>query len=321
MARGRIRKAVMWVVGVLLVLLLGFFYGFVPWFLAGITSSRFHYRDPNDGKTPQSFSLAFSPVEFHSSDGILLKGWYIPATPPAGEKPRGTIIYCHGLNRTRVEMLPDAVFAHSLGYNGLLFDLRHQGQSDGAVSTVGYQERLDVEGAVRYALNQEKAERPMIVWGVSMGAASALLAAAESPDVSAVISDSTFLSFTDTVRHHYYLFRGFARRRWWWFPPLPGFPVIDEVIYLVARKGHFRPEDFDIEKAVMRINPRPILFVGVQGDQRMPPSIAQKLYAEATSPQKEIVILPGNRHGEGFTQATDPYEKAVTGFLAGLKEN
>ena len=34
-------------------------------------------------------------------------------------------------NRTRIEMLPDAVFGHSLGYNGLLFDFRHQGMSGG----------------------------------------------------------------------------------------------------------------------------------------------------------------------------------------------
>lgn len=322
MAGERIRKAVKWVVGVFLVLLLAFFYGFVPWFLTGIaTSSRFHFPDPNDAKNPQSFGLAFRSVEFRSSDGILLKGWYIPATPAAGEKPRGTIVYCHGHNRTRVEMLPDAIFAHGLGYNGLLFDLRHQGQSGGAISTVGYQERLDAAGAVRYALDQEKAERPMILWGVSMGAAAALLAAADSPEVSAVISDSTFLSFSDTVRHHYYLFRGFARRRWWWFPPLPAFPITDEVVYWSAWRGDFRPADFDMERAVKRINPRPILFVGVQGDQRMPPSIAQTLYAEATSPQKEIVILPGNRHGEGFKQATEQYEKAVTGFLAQLKSN
>jgi pimeloyl-ACP methyl ester carboxylesterase len=303
-------------------LLLAFFYGFVPWFLTDIaTSSRFHFPDPNDRNTPQSFGLAFSSVEFRSGDGILLKGWYIPATPPAREKPRGTIVYCHGHNRTRVEMLPEAVFAHGLGYSGLLFDLRHQGQSGGAVSTVGYQERLDAVAAVHYALDQERAERPIILWGVSMGAAAALLAAAESPEVSAVISDSTFLTFSDTIRHHYYLFRSFARRRWWWFPPLPAFPITDEVIYWAAWKGHFRPADFDMEQAVKRINPRPILFVGVQGDQRMPPAIAQKLYAEATSPQKGIVIVPGSRHGEGFKQATEQYEKAVSGFLVRLQRN
>jgi len=322
LAGSKIRSAVKWFLGVLVVLLLAFFYGFVPWFLTGIaTTNRFHFPDANDGKTPQSFGLAFSSVEFRSSDGILLKGWYVPATVPVGEKPRGTIIYCHGHNRSRVEMLPEAVFAHRLGYNGLLFDLRHQGQSGGAISTVGYQERLDAAAAVRYALDQEKAERPIILWGVSMGAAAALLAAAESPEVSAVISDSTFLSFSDTVRHHYYLFRSFARRRWWWFPPLPAFPITEEVIFWAARRGHFQPADFDMEQAVKRINPRPILFVGVQGDPRMPPSIAQTLYAEATSPQKEVVILPGNRHGEGFKQATEQYEKTVSGFLARLQEN
>ena len=305
--------------GIVVAFLVGFFYGFVPWFLTNIaTTSRFHFRDPDDGKTPQSFGMNFRDIEFRSSDGILLKGWYLPARLPAGENPRGTIIYCHGHNRTRVEMLPNAQFANSLGYNGLLFDLRHQGQSAGAISTVGYQERLDVIGAVHCALDQEKAERPVIVWGVSMGAAAALLAAADSPDVNAVISDSTFLSFSDMVRHHYYLFRHFARERWWWFPALPAFPITDEVIYWAAWRGHFRPEDFDMEKAVKRINPRSILFVAVEGDQRMPPSIARTLYIEATSPEKQIVVLPGTRHGEGFKQATELYEKAVREFLAGI---
>jgi hypothetical protein len=50
----------------------------------------------------------------------------------------------------------------------------------------------------------------------------------------------------------------------------------------------------------------------------MPPSIAQTLYAHAQSPLKKIIVLPGHRHGEGFNQAREPYEKAVTDFLASL---
>lgn len=315
----RIWKVTKWVLGILVVLLVGFFYGFVPWFLTNVaTTSRFHFHDPNDGKTPQTYGMDFHPIEFRSSDGIDLKGWYMPAKVSGNAQPAGTVILCHGHNRTRIEMLPEAQFAHTLGYNGLVFDFRHQGQSGGNISTVGYQERLDIIAAVRYALDQERAERPVILWGVSMGAAAALLAAAETPDVSAVISDSTFLSFPDTVRHHYYLFRSFARSRWWWFPSLPGFPIIDEVIYWSAWRGHFRPEDFDMEPAVKRINPRPILFVAVEHDPRMPPSIAQRLYSLATSPQKMIAILPGNRHGEGFKLDTEQYEKTVKEFLAGL---
>jgi pimeloyl-ACP methyl ester carboxylesterase len=314
-ARSRTWKIAKWLLALVVVALVIFFYGFIPWFLTGIASTRrFHFHDPLDGKTPESFGMPYHDIEFTSSDGIDLKGWYVPAKGTA----KGTIVYVHGYNRTRVEMLPEAVFGNGLGYDGLLFDLRHQGASGGQVSTIGYQERLDVETAARYALQQEKAPHPVIVWGVSMGAGAALMAAADSQDVNAVISDSTFLNYPDMIRHHYYLFRGFARRRWWWFPSLPAFPIVDEVIYWSAWRGHFSPSEFDLEKAVARIGTRPILFVGVEGDQRMPPEIARRLYGDAQSELKDIVIVPGTRHGEGFKSGNQPYEEAVTTFLASI---
>jgi fermentation-respiration switch protein FrsA (DUF1100 family) len=300
----RLLKIVRNVVVMLAALVVVFFLVVVPWFFTSrITYGRYHFRDPNDGKTPESYHLAFRWIEFTSPDGILLKGWYIPAEGTA----RGTIVYCHGLNRTRIEMLPDAVFGHSLGYDGLLFDFRHAGASGGAITTLGYQERLDVEGAVHYALQSEHAARPVVVWGVSMGAAAALMAAADSPDIAAVISDSSFDSMLATMRHHLRLFFH-----------LPGFPIADEVGYWVAWRGHFRPSDFNVVKAVERIGDRPILFIALSGDRRMPPAIAEKLYAHARSPLKKLVILPGHRHGEGFNQAREPYEKAVREFLGSL---
>ncbi len=299
-------RVVFLILGGLLVI---FLFVVVPRFFTGIiTSSRFHFHDPNDGETPESFGMAFAPVEFHASDGVRLEGWYVPA----GSVARGTIIYGHGQNRTRVEMLPMAQFAHSLGYNGLLFDFRHQGASGGELSTIGYWERLDVEAAARYALAREGAARPVIGWGVSMGAAAMLMAAADDHDITAVISDSTFLSFDDVVKHHWKLVGHF-------FKPLgllPAFPIADEIIDWAAWRGHFHPSDFDLRTAVERINPRPILFVAVEGDQRMPPDIARALYALSTSPQKALVVLPGTRHGEGFNSGRQPYEQAVARFLA-----
>jgi fermentation-respiration switch protein FrsA (DUF1100 family) len=204
-------------------------------------------------------------------------------------------------------MLPMAAFGHQLGYDGLLFDLRHQGASGGELTTLGYQERLDVIGAVRYALYQQGAARPVILWGVSMGAAAALLAAAESPDVAAVISDSSFSSLRATVEHH-----------WRLFFHLPSFPIVDEMVYWIAWRGGFRPSDFDLANAVIRIGNRPILFVALQDDRRMPPSIARVLYSRAASPLKALIVLPGHRHGEGFNQAREQYENAVKEFLSGL---
>jgi pimeloyl-ACP methyl ester carboxylesterase len=289
---------------ILAVLATGFFFLFVPWFFANIvTTGHYHYPDPNDGKTPKSYGFNFKWIEFPSSDGVALKGWYVPATGAV----RGTIVYCHGLNRTRTEMLPMAAFGHELGYDGLLFDLRHEGASGGELTTLGYKERLDVIGAVRYALYQQHAARPVILWGISMGASAALMAAAELPDVAAVISDSSFLSLRATVEHH-----------WKLFFHLPSFPFANEIVYWIAWRGGFRPSDFNLLDAVARIGNRPILFVAVQDDRRMPPSIAQALYAHAANPHKALIVLPGHRHGEGFNQATEQYEIAVKQFLSGL---
>jgi fermentation-respiration switch protein FrsA (DUF1100 family) len=298
------RKIVRYTAVILSGLALAVFLVLVPWFFTwGVTEHRHHFPDPNDGKTPSSFGMKFHDIEFDSTDGILLRGWYVPA----GGRAQGTIVYCHGMNRTRVEMLPMAQFGHELGYNGLLFDFRHAGSSGGAISTLGYQERHDVAGAVDYALGREHAARPLVVWGVSLGAASALLAAADSPQVAAVISDSSFLSLDEVIKHHWKLFFG-----------LPAFPIADEIIYGVAWRGGFRPSDFDLQKAVERLGGRPVLFIAVAGDRRMPPAIARRLYDDARSSLKELVVVPGHRHGEGFKSGHEQYERAVTNFLASL---
>ena len=294
----------------MLVILLGivaalFFFVVVPGFFSHIlTRRKFTYPDPNNGKAPISYGLDSRWAEFRSPDNIPLRGWYIPSVGPA----HGTIIYCHGLNRSKVEMLPRAQFGHRIGYNGLLFDVRQHGQSGGDLTSLGYYERLDVLGAVRYALEDEKAARPIILWGVSMGAVASLMAAAESPEVSAVISDSAFLSLSDTVVHH-----------WKLFIPLPSFPIAHEVLYGIGWRAGFPTGELDSEKAVERIGPRPILFVAVEGDRRMPLDIAKRLYSRAQNPAKQIVILPGSRHGEGFNHSREQYETAVVDFLKNVE--
>ncbi len=289
---------------ILLGLVAAFFLVVVPLFFAHlITSARFRFHDPNSGKTPQSFGIGYQSIEFHSSDGILLKGWYVPAGP----KAVGTIIYCHGRNRSRVEMLPMEVFGHSLGYNGLLFDFRHSGESGGKFGDLGYLGRLDVLAAIHYALNQEKATRPIVLWGVSMGAAAALMAASETPDVTAVISDSSFLSFRDVIKHAAHMIFH-----------VPSFPMVDEAIYLSAWRGGFWPSEFNLRKAVERISPRPILFVSVKGDPLIPPAVTRELYSHSTSPGKVLLLVPGHRHGEGFTSGHEQYEQAVKKFLSSI---
>src|SRR5258706_11093081 len=156
-----------------------FILGWAPWFLAGVVTTRkFQFPDrENAGLTPKSFELPFEDVAFQSSDGVPLKGWWVPA-----KDAKGSVVLVHGLNRSRIEMVKKTPFLQKQGWNALLFDLRHHGESGGDVSSFGFFEKQDVHAATAFA--RTRAQGPVVLWGVSLGAASATLAAAEDPGVA-----------------------------------------------------------------------------------------------------------------------------------------
>ena len=301
------RKRV-WTKRLALSLALGFVlfaFGWVPWFLAGIaTTRRFQFPDKeNAGLTPASLQLASEEVTFRSADGVELKGWWVGA-PGA----KGTVVMVHGLNRSRIEMLRRAPFVHRAGWNALLFDLRHHGESGGQATTFGAHEREDVKAAVRLA--RERSPGPVVAWGVSLGGASVVFAAAEDADVAGVICDSSFRSLDDTVRHHVQLFRGFR----WWMRLVPAWPVADLAVFWMGRRGGFDPAAADVQAAAARLAGRPALFVANSDDRRMPKEIAFDLKA-AAGPDAEVLIVPGKSHGGAWRDGQAAYEAAAAVVL------
>ncbi len=299
--RAWIKRAGLLVVAALLL----FVFGWVPYFLGGMaTTRRFQYNDrENAGLTPASFGLAFEEVAFKAGDGVPLSGWWVPA-PNA----RGTVVLVHGLNRSRIEMVKKTPFLHKKGWNALLFDLRHHGQSGGSVSSFGHFEKQDVHAAKELA--RTKANGPVVLWGVSLGGASAALAAAEDPTVAALVCDSSYRSLRDTVDHHMTL----ARNWRWWMRIVPRWPVGAEVLYWIGRRGGFDVDAVDVRAAVSRLDGRPALFVANSGDRRMPSEIAFDLKAAAGEPAR-VLVVPGNSHGGAWRDGTAAYERAVAAIL------
>jgi pimeloyl-ACP methyl ester carboxylesterase len=286
--------------------LLVFVVGCVPYWLAGLaTTRRFQFPDKeNANLTPASFQLAFEEVAFRAADGTELKGWWVPA-PSA----HGTVVMAHGLNRSRIEMVRRTPFVHASGWNAILLDLRHHGASGGAATTFGVKEKLDVEAAARFA--RERAPLPVVLWGVSLGGASVVLAAAEDPEVKGVICDSSFRSLDDTVRHHLRLFRGFR----WWLRIVPSWPVTDLAVYWMGRRAQFDPAQSNVEAAARQLRGRPVLFVANSDDRRMPKEIAFDLKS-AAGPGAEVLIVPGKSHGGAWRDGTAAYEAAAAVVLA-----
>lgn len=280
-------------------------FGWLPYFLAGqVTQRRFTYNDrENAGLTPASLGVAFEDVAFTAADGVPLKGWWAPAAPA-----RGTVVLVHGLNRSRIEMVRKVPFLHGLGWNALLFDLRRHGESGGSIRSLGWLERADVHAAVEWA--RRRAPGPVAVWGISSGGAAAVLAAAEDPGVAAVVCDSSYRSLRDTVRHHLALFRGFR----WYLRVVPAWPLSEEVVFWIGRRGGFDPDALDVRAAAARLNGRPCLFVCNSGDRRMPAEIAFELKA-AAGERARVLVVPGQSHGGAWRDGQTAYEHAVQELL------
>jgi uncharacterized protein len=282
-----------------------FAFGWAPYYLAGIaTTRRFQFPDrENGGLTPASFQLGYEDVSFGSSDRTKLESWWVPAAAP-----KGTVVMVHGLNRSRIEMVRRVPFVHAAGWNALLLDLRHHGASAGETTTFGAREKEDVKAAVRLA--RGRSPGPVVLWGVSLGAASVVLAAAEDPTVAGVICDSSYRSLADTVRHHLQLFR-----RWrWWLRVVPRWPLADLTIFWIGRRGGFDPGVVDVQAAAARLAGRPALFVANSEDRRMPKEIAFDLQA-AAGPGAEVLVVPGRSHGGAWRDGTAAYEAAAAALL------
>jgi pimeloyl-ACP methyl ester carboxylesterase len=267
-----------------------------------ITNSRFQYRERGP-TTPEAVGLSVMNAEFTSQDGIPLRGWWNP-----GDPSMPVIIFVHGLNRSRLELLERAADANRRGYGVLLFDLRNHGQSGKAFTTIGVFESRDVCAASAWLRNNASG-RPEIVWGVSMGASSAILAARQCPGFSAIISDSSFLSFRDTIAHHLTLFFR-----------LPPFPIANLIVALTAFRVGFNPDDGDVEAAIRELN-IPILFIAGTADRRMPPALAEQMFKESPNPDKELLVIPGATHGEAFSRDRETYLNCVYRFLGKVRYN
>ncbi|MBK5256767.1 MAG: alpha/beta fold hydrolase, partial [Vicinamibacteria bacterium] len=238
-----------------------------------------------------------------SSDGIKVSGWWIPA-----ENPRGTVVLVHGLNRTRIEMAKKVEPLHAWGFNCILIDLRHHGLSGSHPTTFGLTERLDVRAAADFALSRSPG--PIVLWGVSLGGASATLEAADDPRVAGLITDSSYDSLPNSVRHHIRLFRHFT----WYFTLIPQWPTSDIVLFWIKQRGGFDPAEVDVLAAAAQLKGRPSLFVANRGDRRIPFEIAEEM-TRLAGPRSHMLLTESKSHGGAWRDAREPYEAAVKALL------
>jgi pimeloyl-ACP methyl ester carboxylesterase len=144
-------------------------------------------------KLPETINPAsFLMTGFHSlpfdSGKNHFEGWLIPSVRNAP-----VIILCHGYKSNRSEVLTLAATLQENGYNLFLYDMRGHGENPLKVTTLGFQETVDLQAAVQMLSGQPGLDpKRMGIYGVGMGAFVALTTAVQSSQIKALVIDSTF---------------------------------------------------------------------------------------------------------------------------------
>ncbi|HLY24345.1 MAG TPA: alpha/beta hydrolase [bacterium] len=238
-------------------------------------------------------------VTFPSADGVRLAGWY-------GELSRtaATIILCHGAPGDKRDMAGLAGALMDAGFDVLAFDFRGWGESGRTRVTLGHREVQDVLGAVEFVRTRRAGRRhPIGIVGLSMGAAAAIIAAAQTPAIDVVVADSSYARLDQSVER-------IARRVWSPFdlPAARRARRLGEHL-IGAPLASVAPVE-----AVARISPRPVLIIHGRRDRLTDVADAHALYRACGDP-KALWIVERAGHARTRRVGTREYDRRVIGFF------
>lgn len=279
---------------------------------------RWTLNTPQDFEAPEEYDLDTTPflmpapedVRIPSRDpGIEIAGWWVPANPADSGTPARTVIVVHGFTACRHDhaVLLPAGMLHKAGFSVLLIDLRDHGDStreDGRFAG-GTDEYRDVLGAWDWVQSEKGVDpRSIGLVGVSLGAATVLLAAGQEPGVAAVWEDSSYADLPSAIdaeltRNGYptfLAFGGVAAARL-----ISGDDLIS-----------YSPLD-----AVKRLDGRPLFITHGTADTRLSVEYGRRLEAavRADGGDVESWYIDGAEHVEAMLTDTAEYEQRLVGFF------
>jgi len=250
---------------------------------------------------PAHYGLPYEKVSFTTSDGLTLRGWFIPAAVDGSTSKQATILVGHGYPFDKANILRHGRFLHS-GFHLLFFDFRYFGDSDGAYTTAGLLETRDVEAAVAYLKQRADVDSSRIgAMGFSMSAAAFILA--RHPDIRAIVADSSYASLEDLVGLQFFFLPG--PTKW----PLVALSKLYARLLLGVDIGTAAPAQVVRELVV------PLLLIHGEKDSQIPAEHGRQIYDQADHTRTELWMVPSADHGQAHAIEGERYEIRVSTFL------
>ena len=266
------------------------------------TSGRLYdpYRARMKEVWDQLNARPFEPVSITSHDGLKLTGRYYHVKDGAPLD-----IGFHGYrSHPLTDFSGGSELIFKMEHNLLLVDQRAHGGSEGSTITFGITERHDVASWVDYALERFGPDTKILLYGVSMGGATVLMASELPlpPAVKCIVADCPYNAPVDIIlevgkKLHY--------------PPvlIRPFLIIGAKIY-----GGFDLLETDAVKAVKHTKV-PILIIHGEADGFVPCEMSKRV-ADSNPRLVRRITFPGADHGISYLVDTPRYAQAVREFVA-----
>ena len=246
----------------------------------------FYVPTRDEPSTPTMWGLKYETVDFKSTDGTPLHGWFMPAKNKTPQTAKATIVFSHGNAGSIGYHLGFCTWLAEAGYNVLLYDYRGFGKSGGTVDRRGMIN--DVKAAFAYARSRDDIDTGRLIsYGHSLGGAQSVTALGESAvkGLRAIVIDGAFASYQAMAS----VFGG----------QLGASLVTDEL----------SPKDY-----VQKLSPVPLLVVHGTKDEVVPISQGKQLYQSAAQPKTFFEVKSG-RHGTALSDNQGAYRKKMIEWL------
>ena len=250
--------------------------------------------------TPADRGLDYDDVEMTTTDGVTLRGWYVPGDGGAAA------VVAHGAGSTRSGVLDHAVVLARHGFGVLAFDARGHGESDGRAMDFGWYGDEDVAAAVSFLADQPGVDPDRIgAVGMSMGGEEVIGAAAADVRIAAVVAEGAEARVTGDGA---WLTDEYGAGGWLQ-------QQLDGLTFGLTDLFTAADPPGTLHDAAAAAAPRPMLLLaaGEVADE----GHAARHIRSASPGTVEVWVVPGAGHTDGLDAAPDEWEERVTGFLAG----
>lgn len=243
--------------------------------------------------------IPYEDVYITSHDGLKLHGKFYE-----GKKDKPVIIFFHGY---RANATRDGSGIHTLGtekgLNILVITQRAHNESEGKTITFGIKESMDCLSWIDYVKERFGEDKKVILWGISMGAATVMTAAGRDlpENVLGIGADCGYSSAKDILKS-----------------VIKGMKLPVEPSYWLVKLGARIYGGFDVEEIspveALKKAKVPVLFIHGEADDFVPCYMTHQNY-EACVSDKSLVLVENAGHGMSYYVDMKKVNEGVFAFL------